>query len=263
MQYVQAAVDAGLLILDLRAHMDEWEHKDDGSPVTVADQQAEALLLARLSEIDPETPVVAEESVSVGRGVARPGRRFYLVDPLDGTREFVNGRDAFTVNIGLIEDGAPVMGIVIAPALAEGFAADENGAWRFRVSGGQARDIEGIRARAPGVALDVAVSQSHLTAETRGYLERFNVGARKSYGSSLKFCRLAEGAADLYPRLGRTMEWDTAAGDAILRRAGGSVRTLDGALLVYGKTENPDDVSYANPHFVAFGAWPADRMPFD
>jgi 3'(2'), 5'-bisphosphate nucleotidase len=254
--YVQAGIDAGLLILDLRAHMDEWAHKSDGSPVTVADEQAEDLILARLAVIDPDTPVVAEESVAAGKGVPSPGRRFYLVDPLDGTREFVKGRSAFTVNIGLIEDSIPTLGVIVAPAMAEGFAADADGVFRFRVVDGAAADIEPIQARRPGEKLDVVVSQSHLSAETRRYLDKFQIGERKSFGSSLKFCRVAEGAVDFYPRLGRTMEWDTAAGDAILRRAGGSVRTLDGAPLRYGKIDNQDDEPYANTSFVAFGDWP-------
>jgi len=258
---VSTSIAAGALILKIRENLDGWEEKADGSPVTMADRGAEDLIVSTLAKLDPTTPVMAEERISSGETTPAASQRFYLVDALDGTREFIKKRDEFTVNIALIEAGEPVMGVVVAPALGEGFAADASGAFRFRVVAGAATRIEAITARAPSSSITILSSLSHMTLETEDYLQQFDVSERLSYGSSLKFCRLAEGIADLYPRLSRTMEWDIAAGDAILRRAGGSVRTLDGAPMRYGKVINPDDVAFANPHFVAFGNWPAERLP--
>lgn len=259
-EIVTIAIRAGLLINALRRDLTEWDHKADGSPVTAADRGAEDLIVDGLSKLDPGGIIIAEERVSSGETQPVAAGRFYLVDPLDGTKEFVNGRDAFTVNIGLIENGLPVMGVVVAPAMDEGFAADASGAYAFRIMDERAVDIRSIHARAPGQRLTVVASKSHPSPKTDSYLARFDVAERESYGSSLKFCRLAEGAADLYPRFGRTMEWDTAAADAILRRAGGSVRTLDGKPLAYGKVNTPGEAPFANPNFVAFGDWPDERL---
>lgn len=259
-QLVAVAIRAGVLINTLRRELDDWDHKADGSPVTAADRGAEDVIVEGLERLDPGATIIAEERISTGETKPVAPSRFYLVDPLDGTKEFVKGRDSFTVNIGLIENGEPVLGVVIAPALDEGFAADAGGAYGFRVDGDRAVDIRPIRARKPGPRLTVVTSKSHMTPKTDQYLSRFEVGERKSYGSSLKFCRLAEGVADLYPRVGRTMEWDTAAGDAILRRAGGFVRGFDGRPLAYGKVDTPGEDAFANPDFVAFGDWPAERL---
>jgi 3'(2'), 5'-bisphosphate nucleotidase len=257
---VAIAIRAGALINALRRDLDGWDHKADGSPVTAADRGAEDVIVDGLLRLDPGAIIIAEERMSSGETKPVAPARFYLVDPLDGTKEFVRGRDEFTVNIGLIEDGAPVLGVVIAPALDEGFAADVSGAYAFRVDDDRAVDVRPIRARRPGPRLTVVTSKSHMTPQTDAYLERFDVAERISYGSSLKFCRLAEGIADLYPRVGRTMEWDTAAADAILRRAGGSVRTFDGRTLTYGKVNTPGEAAFANPNFVAFGDWSAERL---
>jgi len=260
---VSAAIAAGEVTLEIRQRLDSWEYKADGSPVTAADRAAEDLILGRLAELDPGTRVVAEERIASGDNT-KPiaGERFYLVDALDGTREFVNRRSEYTVNIALIEGGIPTTGVVIAPALGEGFAADVDGAVRFRMAAGTATGIERIEAREPQASIDVLASLSHINPETEEYLQRFAIHQWLAYGSSLKFCRIAEGIADFYPRLGRTMEWDIAAGDAILRRAGGSVRTLDGQPMRYGKCSGVTDAPFANPHFLAFGKWPQDRLPF-
>ncbi len=220
--------------------------KGDGSPVTVADEQAEKLILEGLARIAPDIPVVAEESVAAGR-FPPASDRFFLVDPLDGTKEFLDRNGDFTVNIALIEQGRPILGIVHLPATGVTFAGE--------VGKGASRDGTAIHVGTPDGPLKVLASRSHMSDETKVWLEQFDVGELVSAGSSLKFCRVAEGAADLYPRLGRTMEWDTAAADAVLRAAGGRVCTLDGADLVYGKRDQADDSDFANPWFVATGGF--------
>ena len=255
---VAAAIAAGDAILQIYARADLGaEVKGDGSPVTLADAAAEAIILAALAKIAPDIPVIAEEAVAAGH--APPiGARFFLVDPLDGTKEFISRNGDFTVNIALIADGAPVLGVVYTPARGEVFVGEAGiGARYAKFEHGALGAWSAIRARpAPAVGLDVLASRSHLTDETRDFIARFKVADLVSAGSSLKFCKLAAGEADLYPRLGRTMEWDTAAGDAVLRAAGGAVRTMDGRPLVYGKRDQADDVDFANPWFVASG-------PFD
>ena len=219
--------------------------KADASPVTEADTRAERVILDGLAECAPEIAVVAEESVAAGNVPDVRGRPFFLVDPLDGTREFIHRNGEFTVNIALIEDGAPTAGVVHLPAPDETYwTAGDGTAWRAR-GGGTA---ERIACRRPGSGGPVVVaSRSHRGAETDAYLAGIEVAEIVSAGSSLKLCRVAEGTADLYPRLGRTMEWDIAAGHAIVSAAGGSVETLDGRPLVYGKP------GFENPHFVARG----------
>ncbi len=229
----------------LRVYSGEFEvrSKADASPVTDADERAERLILEQLAEIAPQTPVIAEESVAAGRVPAIGDRPFLLVDPLDGTKEFVSRNGEFTVNIALVENGLPVIGVVHLPVLAETYWCDADGvAWRLR-DGERAR----IRARAPADGLIAVASRSHSNPETDAYLARFHIEERISAGSSLKFCRIAEGVADIYPRIGRTMEWDIAAGHAVLAAAGGRVMTLDDAPLRYGKP------GFANPPFVAWG----------
>lgn len=241
-ELIAIARDAGALILPLFRAGVATDRKTDGSPVTQADRRAEALILRRLADAFPGIPVVAEESVSAGR-VPPPSERFFLVDPLDGTREFLSGSGEFTVNIALVEAGVPTVGVVLAPALERLFHGDRDGAFE-----GDRR----IAVRTPPPdGLVVVASRSHRTAETDAFIARHRVASLVSAGSSLKFCLVANGSADLYPRLGRTMEWDTAAADAILRAAGGSVRTLDGAPLRYGKRDQPNDSDFANPWFVA------------
>ena len=234
----------------------EVELKPDASPVTRADKDSEAIILAALQRFAPEIPVVSEEAADDRTAELAP--RFFLVDPLDGTKEFIGKRTDFTVNIALIADGAPVLGVVYTPARGDVFVGEAGvGARYAKFADGTLGAWSPIRVRAaPTAGLDVLASRSHLTDETRDFIARFKVADLVSAGSSLKFCKLAAGEADLYPRLGRTMEWDTAAGDAVLRAAGGGVRTMDGKPLVYGKRDQADDVDFANPWFVASG-------PFD
>jgi 3'(2'), 5'-bisphosphate nucleotidase len=232
---------AGAAILAVRARGFAVERKDDRSPVTEADRAAEALIVAGLRAAAPEIPVIAEEEVSAGR-ITAPAAQYWLVDPLDGTREFAAGRDEFVVNIGLVRDGRAQLGVVAAPVHGEMFGAIAGrGAWKRDASGERP-----IAARPPPAGgLVVLASRSHGDVpRLAAFLAGRTVARVENYGSALKICRLAEGAADLYPRFGRTMEWDTCAPQAVLEAAGGSVRTTDGARLGYGKPgwENPDFV---------------------
>lgn len=254
-ELVTIALRAGAAIMPIYERQDQGvKTKSDSSPVTEADTAAEAVILAELSRLAPEIPVIAEESVAAGR-VPATGRRFFLVDPLDGTREFISRNGEFTVNIALIEDGAPVLGVVYAPAIGLIYAGGEGqGAKAATVEGGKVGRWHKIAVGdCPRDGLRVIASRSHLTEETKAFVERFAVADFVSAGSSLKFCKLAAGEADLYPRLGRTMEWDTAAGDAVLRAANGAVLTMDGKPLIYGKRNQTDDVDFANPWFAATG----------
>lgn len=248
------ALDAGELIMQVYATDFDVEHKGDNSPVTEADEKAEALILAALADADPSLPVIAEEAVAAGN-IPEHGDRFALVDPLDGTREFVNKRGEFTVNIGIIENGVPVMGVVFAPALDRLFVADSRfSAWQATAKpGGAVPDLADRTAlrirRAPEAGLTAIASKSHRSDETNAFLETQPVADIISAGSSLKFCLIAAGEADLYPRHGRTMEWDTAAGQAVAEAAGARVTETDGAPLLYGKTAR----GYDNPHFIVWG----------
>jgi 3'(2'), 5'-bisphosphate nucleotidase len=243
---MDVAEEAGRAILDVYAGTIVSTRKGDRSPVTAADTQAEAIILAHLKRLLPDVTVVAEEQAEAEGLPQSAARRFFLVDPLDGTREFIARNGEFTVNIALIEDGLPVLGIVHLPALGETFAGYESHALRRLKPEAPA---EPIRARLPPAAGAImAISRSHAEKELVRAKEMGEIIAGTIVaGSSLKFCRLAEGAADLYPRFGPTMEWDTAAGHAILAAAGGSVRTLDGKSLTYGKP------GFRNPHFIARG----------
>lgn len=218
--------------------------KADASPVTEADERAEALIVPALQALAPEVPVVAEEAVAAGR-VPEVGRRFWLVDPLDGTKEFISRNGEFTVNIALVEDGAPRLGVVLAPALGRLFAGVVGqGAW---VEEGGRRRAIAVR-RPPAAGLTVVASRSHGDAAAlEAFLAGRRVARQVSAGSSLKLCLVAAGEADCYPRLGRTMEWDIAAGHAVLAAAGGRVETIAGGPLRYGKP------GFDNPHFVAWG----------
>lgn len=252
---VDLAIRAGREILAVAATDFAVEIKADASPVTAADARAEAVILAGLATLLPGVGIVAEEESAAGRRPTDLGRRFLLVDPLDGTREFVNHSGEYTVNIALMEDGRPIAGVVHAPALAEVHAGRVGlGAAHGRIAADGTIAWTPIAVRpAPRSGLAVLASRSHCSAETEELLARLPVADRIAAGSSLKFCRLAEGAADFYPRLGRTMEWDTAAGDAVLTSAGGLVVTLDGRPLAYGKRGRPEDADFANPWFLALG----------
>lgn len=236
---------AGAVILEVYAGDFSARGKADASPVTEADERAEALIVEALRALTPALPVVAEEEVARG-AVPRAAEEFWLVDPLDGTKEFISRNGEFTVNIALVRGGVAVMGVVLAPALGRLFSGAVG-------RGAEMEDAAGRRAlavRAPAAeGLTVVGSRSHGDAEAlEAFLARHRVAAIRAAGSSLKFCLVAAGEADLYPRLGRTMEWDTAAGHAVLAAAGGQVTVLDGSPLRYGKP------GFENPHFVARGA---------
>ena len=238
------AKDAGDLVMKVYRSDFTARSKDDASPVTEADERSEALILTRLRELSPEIPIVAEEEVAAGRGPT-VGRTFWLVDPLDGTKEFINRNDEFTVNIALVEDGEPTLGVVLAPALGRLFTGAAGvGAWVEDAAGRRP-----IRCRpVPEEGLTVVASRSHGDVDAlNAYLGARKVASIRGAGSSLKLCVVAAGEADLYPRLGRTMEWDIAAGHAVLGAAGGDVAELSGAPLRYGKP------GFENPHFVAQG----------
>ena len=207
--------------------------------------------MALLAEHRPQDAVLSEEGKD--DRVRLNSERVWIVDPLDGTKEFVNKNGEFTVNIAIIEHGRPVMGVVYAPAKDRLFVAEShNSAWQARVAPGQ--PVPDTRAPikirpAPPAGLTAVASKSHRSAETNDWLEKFDVAETVGAGSSLKFCLIAAGEADLYPRMGRTMEWDTAAGHAVVEAAGGRVLTEEGAPLLYGKTER----GYDNPHFIVYG----------
>jgi 3'(2'), 5'-bisphosphate nucleotidase len=193
--------------------------KEDRSPVTLADEVAHGILLEGLRRIDPDTPVVSEEAEAADFESRRSWRRFWLVDPLDGTKEFIKRRAEFTVNVALIENGEPVLGVVEAPALDLLYwAVKDGGAWREEKGGAAERIYSTVPAA--GRPLTIVESLSHPSPELEEYLKTIPVGRRVKAGSSLKFCWVAEGRADLYPRLGPTMEWDVAAGDCVYRQSG-------------------------------------------
>jgi len=248
---IDAALAAGAEIEAIYGAGCAAETKSDGSFVTVADRRAEEIILARLAAAYPDIPILAEEEASDGR-IPDLGTRFFCVDPLDGTRGFVDRNGEFTVNIALVEEGAPVAGVIYAPdSQAFYYGAKGEGAFRS-LSGAKA---EPIRARTRAAAGLVAVgSRSHASHGSADKLAHLDIADFIPSSSSLKFCLVAEGSADLYPRHGRTMEWDTAAGQAILEAAGGRVMALDGTVeagpLRYGKA----DAGFANPSFIAWGA---------
>ncbi len=242
------ADDAGRLILKIKSSGIEIRTKSDKSPVTEADQAAERHILASLQAILPGVPVIAEESAAAGH-IPRIGSSFLLVDPLDGTSEFIAGRPEYTVNIALIENGVPIVGAIGAPELGQTFAGAPGWAGR-RDGGGAFRDIATRAMASPPVAV---TSLSHCDTDTDAWLERWPGHTRCGVGSSLKFALLAEGKADVYPRFGTTCEWDTAAGHAILSAAGGAVTTPDGNAFTYGKA----DSGYRNGPFIAWGRPPS------
>ncbi len=224
--------------------------KPDGSPVTAADEAAEAVICDGLAHLAPALPVVSEEQAERAKPVITSAS-FILVDPLDGTREYIAGRDEYTINIAVVSDGAPVLGVITAPALGliwRGVVG--RGAERLEFSSRKTSLPQAIHTRPrPEDDLIVMISRSHLDARTKAYLEGLPRARRIPCGSSLKFCRLAEGAADLYPRFGPTRDWDVAAGHAILAAAGGSVVAPDGTSLVYGSPtlRIPAFVAWADP----------------
>ncbi|HKJ73887.1 MAG TPA: 3'(2'),5'-bisphosphate nucleotidase CysQ [Alphaproteobacteria bacterium] len=246
----KAAIDAGKEILHIRDRGHDVREKHDSSPVTDADEAGERIILAVLEKATPDIPIVAEERAAAGYTPDDIGTRFWLVDPLDGTKEFIRGLADFTVNIGLIDDGRPVMGVVYAPARGELYfvAKPDEACLRTLGAEGTWSPDKRIQVRTPKPeGLAIVASKSHRNQETDDFIAKLPVKTLVSAGSSLKFCLVATGDADVYPRLGPTMEWDTAAGDAVLRAAGGQVTTLEGEPFLYGK---PD---FRNGFFVAKG----------
>lgn len=255
-----AVLEAGQCLLRCRAEGVAPEEKGDGSPVSRADREAEAILLAALAQVAPQLPVIAEEAVSAGH-IPAFGARAFLVDALDGTKEFLRGGDDFTVNVALVEAGVPTFGIVLAPATGRLFAT---------IGAGRAAAArlppDRICATAEPVLADIATadpdrnavrvvsSRSHRSPQTERFLARFRIGSDERLGSSLKFGLIAAGEADLYPRHGPTSAWDIAAGHAVLGAAGGLVTTPDGAPLRYlDKASMTGAEPFLNPHFIAWG----------
>lgn len=248
-----AAREAGDAILEVVRRGFEVESKQDTSPVTEADRAAELIILAALARAAPGVPVIAEEEVAAGR-IPAYGDTYFLVDPLDGTKEFIRGGDDYTVNVGLIERGTPTLGVVFAPATGRLHAGCVGeGAW---LDEGQGRVPIATRPR--GDLITAVASKSHLNQATIDYLEAaVGTCGYVSIGSSLKFCVVAEGKADIYPRAAPTSEWDTAAGHAVLLAAGGLVDGPAGEPLRYGKT------AFLNRAFVATSGWkPPTLEPF-
>jgi 3'(2'), 5'-bisphosphate nucleotidase len=248
---VAAAIEAGKVVHDIYRGGFDVQRKADASPVTDADNAAEAVILERLRTIAPHIPIIAEEEVAAGR-VPAIGTEFFLVDPLDGTKEFIQKRGDFTVNIALIRDRSPVLGVVYAPAKSSLFAGDVINQVAFRSDQDTDSSVtaprRAIKVRpVPANGVVAVSSRSHSTPETDAYLAQFHVSDRVSVGSSLKFCLVASGEADLYPRLGPTMEWDTAAGHAVLLAAGGSVWAPGSEPLRYAKP------AFRNSYFIASG----------
>lgn len=250
-QLEKIARDAGAAIMEIYAHEIAVRQKDDLSPVTDADEAAERIILAGLRALAPGIPIVAEESMNAGQGPLQMNAEslFWLVDPLDGTKEFIRRRGEFTVNIALIDHGRPIAGVVYAPAIGSLYLGG-HGLGAVKVLD-QDRQYRAIHVREGDLHGLIAVaSKSHRTPATNDFLDRLPIRESRAAGSSLKFCLVAEGDADVYPRMGPTMEWDTAAGHAVLLAAGGHVLKLDGTELAYGK---PD---YKNPDYYAYGIWP-------
>ncbi len=252
--FERLALDAGRAIMRIFEAGCAVERKADASPVTDADRESEKIILAGLREAFPHIPCVAEEESAAGIAPAALGREFFLVDPLDGTKEFVKRRTDFTVNIALVRDRVPEVGVVFAPCSGRFFSGRPGLAETLELDD----DVKVVGRRPVSVRpaaspLTVVASRSHNTPETDAYIGALGTAEIVSIGSSLKFCLLAGAEADLYPRFGRTMEWDTAAGDAVLRAAGGMTRTLDGKPLLYGKRNQPHDADFANPNFIASG----------
>lgn len=254
-----AVLEAGRVEMAYYATGVTVQNKADASPVTAADQEAEAILIKALAAAAPSIAVVAEESSAAGH-VAKIGATFFLVDPLDGTKEFIKKNGDFTINIGLIDNGRPVYGLVYAPAMDQLYVTIGQGnAVETRIapscSAQSLSDLQTTRLHTrmpPSEGLTALESRSHRSAATEDFFKTLPIHRVRAAGSSIKFCLIARGEADLYPRIGLTCEWDTAAAHAILEAAGGTVLQVDGSPMVYGKTAE----KYLNPHFVAWGRAP-------
>ena len=254
LQLAQIASEAGRIVESYRGGRASIGIKPDQSPVTDADRDSEIAIREGLAAIFPDVEIVAEESFDAKHPPAAK-RSFFLVDPLDGTREFITGRDEFTINIALVEDGIPVVGCVYAPALHRIYTAGTAALRAELIPGRKIASLDQFKPIAtsacPPQGLRALTSRSHGDDATAAMLDRLQVASRDACGSALKFCTIAEGAADVYPRFAPTMEWDTAAGQAILIAAGGSVLAPDGTPLRYAKP------GFRNTGFVAWGRAPA------
>lgn len=253
------SVRAGHHIMDIRQSGFEVEKKADCSPVTRADREAEEIIVGGLSAAYPDIPIVAEENASEGglfwSKTDQSPDLFFLVDPLDGTKEFTSGRKDFTVNVGLIYKGFPLMGVVFAPAHGTLFTGNPDGACRYifsrrdQVLADANKQVLTVQPQTKPVR--IVASRSHNSQETQNYIDQFPGADTVSVGSSLKFCIVAEGKADIYPRFSPTMEWDTAAGDAVLRAAGGLTVNTNGEPLSYGNRHTTVERDFENTHFIA------------
>lgn len=250
-QLLETTLEAGKLVMDVFHSDFEVFGKADTSPVTEADRRGEEHITAALKRITPDIPIVGEEAKSEGKCPDISGGVFWLVDPLDGTKEFIKKGDDFTVNLGLVANGVPIAGIVLAPALNTLYwGIQKAGAWRADVEGHQILDKQVMQVRkADPEALIIVASKSHRSPELETWLSHFENADNVSIGSSLKLCLVAAGEADLYPRLGPTCEWDTAAAHGVLLAAGGTVEVKGGAPLTYGK----DLQTFLNPWFLCKG----------
>ena len=245
---ISLSVIAGKEIMAIYATDFSAKAKGDLTPVTEADEAAERIILSGLARLDGSIPVISEEAAAAGR-IPEVAARFFLVDPLVGTKEFISKNGEFTVNIALVENSVPVAGVVYAPALKRIFWGEKGvGAAQGQIDAGldPAWTRLSVR-RSPADGVTVVASRSHRDSATEDYLKTVKVKSLCSAGSSLKFCLIAAAEADLYPRFGRTMEWDTAAGHAVLLAAGGKVMTVEGPVLAYGKRAR----GYDNPGFIA------------
>ncbi|MGC8121089.1 3'(2'),5'-bisphosphate nucleotidase CysQ [Marinobacter sp. VGCF2001] len=243
---IEIADEASEKVLHIYQSDFKVNYKEDHSPITAADIASHDIIVKGLRNISRDIPILSEEGVEIPWEERRKWRRFWLIDPIDGTKDFTQRTGEFTVNIAMIEDGEPVMGVVTAPALKEAF-------WGIKGEGAHKRDRTGrvhrIRVAEPKETLRVVASKNHLNEATRAFIEALGAHDTVQAGSSLKFCRIAEGHADIYPRMSPTSEWDTGAAHAVLLAAGGKVKTPEGQSLVYGK-EN-----ILNPNFIAAGNW--------
>ncbi len=255
---MKIALEASTEIMNIYKTTFSVDYKEDKTPLTEADRKSHKIIVERLKELAPNTPVLSEEGKDISYEERRKWKKFWLVDPLDGTKEFIKRNGEFTVNIALIEGNVPVLGVVHAPALGLIYFAERGkGAFRVDLSNGDFAE-HGLRKaqklplekRAPNNVVRVVVSRSHLNAETEKFLQGLEEKGvdieTTSIGSSLKFCLVSEGKADIYPRLGPTMEWDTAAAHVIATESGCVIRTLEGKDLTYNKQ------SLVNPHFLVF-----------
>ncbi|WND01885.1 3'(2'),5'-bisphosphate nucleotidase CysQ [Temperatibacter marinus] len=255
----ETILEAGETVMDVFHSDFSVYDKNDESPVTEADRRGEIIIEKALSAIAPSIPMVGEEAKSEGKCPDISGGTFWLVDPLDGTKEFIKKGNDFTVNIGLIKDGTPIMGFVLVPASNELFWGIVNeGAWKADIVGGKVTNTRAIKCRKTNPdAMTIVASKSHRSTELEDYLADYQGAENVSIGSSLKLLLLAEGKADLYPRLGPTCEWDTAAAHAVLLAAGGRVTVPGGEDLTYAK----DLKTFLNPWFLCVADQSFDAKP--